>query len=247
MKKQFHDHRKLYKIERWIANGFVLIWTIVLLGIFVVKISTDDFGDFSDHYTNWNWTLSTVFFTIDSITVIMELFGSRLHAYYGRLLINTTFFWLVNASAWLVFWLMFIVLEDNPNIFINLSTQGGGKYYLGFVYDLDRVLHILPAICILLYYIFRRKSITRAVSLIYFKKNLILIKFAYVLYILVLSAIPLGIYDLAFNFQVIYKITTNLAIVYVSAIVITIVSNGVPFLITLVYKRHFKKPNTGAT
>lgn len=63
------------------------------------------------------------------------------------------FFWFAHGVAWLVFWLVWEVLGENPGI-INEALRGTG-HSLGFGLLFDRVFHVLPA-PLLSFYIYAR-------------------------------------------------------------------------------------------
>lgn len=234
--------RKLSEIrlEFWITTAICGVWTVALWLLLIGKLATDDFLSFINHYTNWSWVINAAFFMLD----IFSLFDKTR---YMSMILGSSLFWLANASSWLVFWLVFIMLSDNPNIIIELSNQGGGKYPLGFILDMDRVFHVLPAIFILVYFVIRRKSVTRGVALVFYPTTSKAIKAIYVLYIIIFSATPLGLYNIFFNFVEIYGITTNVSVIYVMAIIITIIFNGVPFIYTIIYREHFLEYDAGGT
>ena len=79
----------------------------------------------------------------------------------SRLFIIKWFYWLLNGTNWLVFWLVWIVYNDNPDLLEDIGEDG--DISLGAVYIFDRVFHVLPSFISLLYlyirYILQIKSL----------------------------------------------------------------------------------------
>jgi hypothetical protein len=131
-----------YGIERmqmypwkWVDFVVNVLWVFVLWMIFGAKIPTDGAWLYFHYFTNWMWTINTVFYTVDLITYL---------DYTGTL----QFYWLYVAwwpffgNVCQVFWLVIPLLWLNPRIVVETADQIGWSATLVG----ERLVHVLPLV-----------------------------------------------------------------------------------------------------
>lgn len=149
------ETKKLY--YNIIYGLFLLTWTLILWTTTVYKMWTDGV-DFFHFFTNWNWSLQTIFFT-------MELCAFLVGAETLRIFNFTFVFWIINGTTWLVFWLVFYMVKDNAIFFLLLSNLDGGKYEFSVVLNGHALFHVLISISILVFVVLQKEHIDDSVSL----------------------------------------------------------------------------------
>lgn len=222
---------------------FLLTWTTVLWVTLLYKLTGDGWVFFT-YFTNWNWTLQTLFFT-------MELLSYLTMAKYVRIFTISFVFWLINGTTWLVFWLVMFMIKDNANFFLEMSTIDGGKYPFAVVLEGHALFHVLISVSVLVFVILQKKHVDDSVSLFvdweqnwkevseelppqpelmghpeHLFLNWTVGSIFFILYVLLAPLIILGIYIAAFDIRTVYGITTPLWQLILSAIAIVIVFNG---------------------
>lgn len=120
-----------------LAFFLVMGWTFVLWAAALVKIADSSFTEYIQFFTNWSWTIQLLFFTAD-LLCYMDTSG-RCH----RILTGHPF-WLVYSITWTVFWLVFLLLANNPDIFNDVAEEG--DLSMSTVLLGDRLVHVLPPI-----------------------------------------------------------------------------------------------------
>ena len=113
------------------------VWVAVLWAIFIAKVNVEGIVEFSRYLTNWTWMLNTLFWSVDlfagyalprSVFVYWSSFG----------------IWVVSGVNWIVFWMLFYLLDSNPGqITDNVVVFG---ISLGLVMNGDRLFHIVPTL-----------------------------------------------------------------------------------------------------
>lgn len=227
--------KKRYSTEQILVLVYCVAWTAFLWTFVIGKLIVDGVSDYTTHYTDWNWTINAVFFLFDLLSYIPKLNSIQIF-----LLIF--FVWLTFGSSWLVFWLIFILFAENPDIILNMSKEKGGKYSLGFLLNMNTVFHILPAIAILIYVFIKRKQIIN----VFYKLEVSLTKGAYGFLIFLAIVSPLiyiGVFQTVFNVKQIYGITMPRGLLALIALGVTFFMNGIPILIYFykAKKRYAKK------
>lgn len=206
--------------EKFLTLLFIFSWTAALWTILIGKLIEDGIYNYTIHYTDWNWTINAVFFLLDLITFFPKAKKLRLPLYY-------LFVWIANGSSWLVFYLIFVLFEDNVQLLINMSTLGGGKYELGFLINMNTVFHILPAMFMLAYLPIRRREITRVYATIYKQFNSTVYPL-YVAFILLVPLMYIGFFEAIFDIRQIYGITLSKFYLVLIVLAVIAIMNGVP-------------------
>lgn len=221
-------------LERRFTYIIFIGYTIFLWVVMIGKISGNGFGDYLKHLTNWSWTIQALYFLLDSISVLIDKRGHLLY------FIVTYLFWTVNAIVWIVFWLVFFVLGDNPDLLLKMSIIEGGKYGLGEVFVGDRVFHVIPALFFLAYFILRRHVIGYTIVSLMNPKS-----YSFAIRTTSLSIVTiLGPVIVIFSYKVItdvynvYGVTTPQITLVVIGLLILLVQNIIPFTL---YYQNYKK------
>lgn len=236
---------------------FMFGWTIILWITTIYKIKMDG-GQFFTFFTNWNWMIQTLFFTLE--------FGALCSGILELRIINLSFvFWIANGTTWLVFWLVFFMIRDNAQFFIDLSTMNGGPYELWVVLNGHALFHVLISVSLLIYVIFQKDYIDDSVSLfVNWRKTYAHLKrdrefqrgsdsddeneveyhfFAgwrwysvlFLAYIIFIPLAIIGIYAAIFDIHAKYGILTKLWIIILAAILVIIVFNGLYVFLNMIY------------
>lgn len=229
--------KKTSLIERAIVVGTLVSWTGVLWLLFIGKILLSDDGaaGYFRHFTNWSWTLSAVFFLVDVVTYTLP----KRATHFVRFQLAAYGFWLVNGAAWLVFWIVFVILNDNPRLLQNISDDGG--YSLGLVYCMDRIVHVLPPIALWLYASFRRNyfyAVMYSWFRVLVKRKSDYYKLLWITYlgVSVLAPVPiLLIYWLIFDINNVYGLQSPTLVLTAIGAAVLLTSNLIP--LTVLYHR----------
>jgi hypothetical protein len=154
VKQAKHIKRIIYKS---IFFFFLLTWTLLLWVTAIYKLDNDGITFFT-FFTNWNWTLQIVFFTLE----VGALFSN---IKWVRVFNMSIVFWLTNGTTWLVFWLVFFMFKDNANFLLQISTIDGGPYAFWIVLEGNALFHVLISISMLAYVIIRKDYVDDSVSI----------------------------------------------------------------------------------
>lgn len=220
----------------WVRLLLVVAWAGVLVTSLVWRLAVDEFEDYASHLTNWAWTVAALFYTIDALSHFEPT---------GRLaLINIlVFFWMTFGLSWVVFWLMFLVLKENPDILLEASDRAGGDLPLGTVFDGDRLLHVLPALINVLYVIVARSMVLESVNQMAGPSAPPVIRALYWLYAPLFSpCAPVLIYLATFSPQVIYGITSSNWVLFAIGFGSVLLLNALPFLGFSIKAWHDRRP-----
>lgn len=115
------------------------LWPMLGLAFIITHIATNGFGNYFQYLTNWSWTLMTLFFLVNWFGYLDA--EGRVHRF-----VCTYMFWLTYGVAWAVFWLLFLLLADNPGVFtdpVDAGTLSMSEVLIG-----DRVVHVLPPLAL---------------------------------------------------------------------------------------------------
>lgn len=206
------------------------IWAVVLWIIMIGKIVKSGLSNYSIHLTNWGWTLSLLLFTLD----ILSRFDTRKVTKEKPLrtdsMITVVLFWTTSGTCWLIFWMFLLIVNNNPNILESEFIKNGGEYQDGFVFVMNTVFHVIPAIMTLLYAFLRRDPIMRSIKFFTSKRigKLISVCFC-LLEIFFLPGFIVLMYFLDTNAHMIYDTTIpNIVLIFVG-IGILLFTNGLIF------------------
>lgn len=223
---------RLGAVFRWI---FTVLCVAYFWAFLIGKLFLGGIEDFSTHYTDWNWMMISIFFVMDLFTYIPNT--SKLEH-----MLCIFFLWMTFGSAWLVFWLVFIPVAQNPNLILDLTTERGGKYSIGFVVNMHINFHVIPALLMLIYVMANSRKISK-----HFYRNYIEITLTGFVIVNLLAlfspAIYIGIYRALFNLDLIYGITMRDVYIALIAVAIIIVANGIPISLFayIAAEKHKKK------
>ena len=184
-----------------------IIWiTILWIGV-LGKAATDSSLDIVRHYTNWIWIFSTVYWTLDTISLLKET------RYMERALLFG-FWWIVFPNIWVVFWLVFVMIYANPNTITDNFEENGGDYYAGAVLVGDRIYHVVPAIYSVWYFAWRMPDFVDIFNLTFgydWRYGTDSRKDGIILYIFLMTAaafLPFFMYYNAFDINEVYEVDT---------------------------------------
>lgn len=210
-----------------------LLFVAVLWTGVIYKAIDDSTEDYLEHFTNWMWTFAAIYYTLDVVSLIMSTRFFEFTLLWGL-------WWMYSANVWVVFWLVFVMVYDNPGVLTDEFKENGGDYYAGTVLVADKVFHILPAVYTFFYFTFRIPDFIDILELamtpidrmsrLSAKLSQINITFSVTIYILMLISIscaPVLIYYNSFDINEVYEADTNpwLGVVIIfSTIVVTIVA-----------------------
>jgi hypothetical protein len=192
-----------------------ILFSIVLWGGVIYKAVNDSTLDYLQHFTNWMWTFAAVYYTLDAIAIIMS-------TRFFEFVLLYTLWWIYFANVWVVFWLVFIMLYDNPGILTDEFEDNGGDYYAGTVLVANQVFHYIPPVYAAFYLGLRVPDFidiyyitmvpTDSVSKWSDKVRAIHLSGSFAIYILVVlfaACGPIMIYYNAFDINEVYEVDTN--------------------------------------
>lgn len=204
------------------------LWTGV-----IYKGVNDSTEDYLQHFTNWMWTFAAIYYTLDAVSLIMSTRFFEFTILWGL-------WWMYSSNVWVVFWLVFVMVYDNPGVLTDEFEENGGDYYAGTVLVADKVFHIVPAIYAFFYFVVRIPDFidiyeiatvpVDPISRVSERVRVLKITGAVTIYIIMLifiSCAPILVYYNSFDMNEVYEADTNpwlgIAIVF-ATIVVTIVA-----------------------
>jgi hypothetical protein len=116
-------------------------WTTILWYLIITKSMSDGSEVTIQFFTNWTWVINLLFYTGD-LTSYLDRSGV-IYFY-----LTTAVFPILHASNWLVFSLVFIILENNPDVMLREARH----FPIGLVFVGERIYHVLPTVVMLLYF-----------------------------------------------------------------------------------------------
>lgn len=215
--------------ERIVAIILFLGWAAVLWVVAIVKIARDGFSRFISHYTNWAWFFSAFLFTLDLISRVERGKERRL-----AFIIALFFYWVVNATCWLVFWLVWIALDNNPGLIEKETKDHGGEFESGFVFNMHALFHVLPSLMMLVYTVLRRDEIRRAVGFVTDEILFPDLGTRIVFSIIVTTVSPAligGVYFGTTNVVSVYKLTVSAVVLVFTGLGVIALFNALEFLL----------------
>lgn len=216
-----HDNA-LDRFLYWVRLLMVVVWFGILAAAAIYKLATSPLYDYVCHLTNWAWTAQLVFYSLDLLSYV-DRTGKFSFAIVSQL------FWLMNGLDWMVFTLMFAVLDNNPMLFVQIAEQG--DIPLGIVMNGDRLFHIVPSLINFAYLLLNRKVISRCVEIFVGKQAPLASKIYYSVYATFFSPmLPPLIYLCMFNPQLVYGITTSNIILILVGLIGLVLFNVLPFI-----------------
>lgn len=212
--------------ERILAFIIFLGWVGLLWAVAVIKIWNDGINRFISHFTNWAWIFQVYLFTLD----LISRFEKRKRLSFVLALV---FFWIVNAITWMVFWLVWIALDNNPGLLEGETKEHGGKFASGFVFNMHSLFHVIPSIMMILYTIFRRYELRFAVAFVTDRR--LYPRWMSGIYggllVFVNPVILAAIYMLTTNIVDVYKLTVHVWLPVLVGFGVIVVHNMIPFIL----------------
>jgi hypothetical protein len=214
-----------------VFNILWVIFSIVLMGYRTSTIK-DDEQNMLSHFTNWNWLILTSFLLLDTIT-FFDIKNEIFLFYLGIA------FWPTWTSCWEVFWLVILVLANNPSILLENAKAFGGDYDTGLVLVMDRIIHVLIIVVMFSYFICRLRFLIEATNLMYFKTRGYGRKIFFVVWNIFSIPLVIGIYVSVFNVKTNYGFTWNLGYLFLEAILVLSIFTVIPFVVVFLFARDF--------
>jgi hypothetical protein len=203
---------------------FSFTWALVLVGTLIGKFMYESLTSYVMHYTNWNWTINAIFFTVDTISYISS----------DLLYFNLVFFyWITNASSWIVFWVVFILFQDNPDILTDLSKDEGGDYSMGFLLNMNTLFHVLPAMFIMVYTLLRWSALKAVVNNVFHKESSQCERVSYFIIFILYPLWGIFIYYVSVDIRDVYGVTTNIWIIAAVVFGVAVIYNGVTLFLLM--------------
>jgi hypothetical protein len=205
--RRFHDGRIILQI------CFTVIFCVVLWGGFIGKLASESFLDFIEHYTNWVWSICTFFFTALVISLMMATRWMEMQVLF-------IFLWPTMFNTWVMFFLVFLMLLSNPGTITDNFKENGGDFDPGVVFNADRLFHVIPPFFVLITIFVLSTDIREMYDVIFDKQwrdhfkrpfkvenNTV---FYYIFLMSAFSVLPFFVYYNAFDFHVVYSVSTPL-------------------------------------
>lgn len=229
------NHSNKYTPSRFVRNfdkyseiTYILLWDLTLWALFVAKVVSEGPKSYFAHYTNWNWAINMIYFTGDLLTRISKDKDVR-RVYLGFL------FWLAYGSNWSVFFLVFLIFQENPGLLTDLAVENGGKYGMGFLINMNTVFHSLPLVGMLMYTVLAKSSLSSMIFTMLIKMKHTSYMIMSVIMSFMLPIITISIYAMCVDFQQVYGITINVGYVILIVLGVVIVFNG--FTMAILYSK----------
>ena len=209
-----------FDLRRALALLFTSVWWATLLGVAVFKIYRvqDGLYEYAIHFTNWSWTIQFSFYTLDLVSYSDSSFRFK----SCSLLL---YFFVAWGTAWLVYFLVYLLIGLNPAIFENNIDDYGTSVVL----LADRVFHNLPIAANFAYVIINYAQLVLAFAWLREAINGNYCLMA--AYTLVYSILPAGLlllYHLTLDITKVYAIETSFEAGYVLLIVVTVLFVALP-------------------
>jgi hypothetical protein len=125
-----------------------------------MKISQDGFTQVFRFLTNWTWALNTIFWTVDLL--VGYALPNSVFRYF-----SCTLVWFVHGVNWVVFWFVFPLLHDNPDMVMEVTRST--TLTLGQVLIGERVFHVLPTLFTVAWLLLHAREVRMALSDIEFE------------------------------------------------------------------------------
>lgn len=227
----FNKHHELV-IEK-ITDGFffLVLWPVFIWTLLIGKLVKSGAHDFIIHFTNWNWAMNAIFFTVRLVGRLPHIIS---HKESPRNMIslyaNGCLFWITNGMAWLVFWLVLFMLGDNPWMLIEMATD----LDLGIILDMERVFHVFPTLFLLIYWALHGDEIAWPLRVLVYRKSFDTFPssaWAYFIFnVLFGGLLVMAIYFACFDMQSVYGIVTSISLIACVSVAIAFVLNGIMFV-----------------
>lgn len=205
-----------------------LAWSALLTASFIEKVVMAGIDDVLEHFTNWSLAFQIFFYWITLFLLIDEnLFQKAL----------LCFFFPLHGVVWIVFILINIILNINPDVL----EQYFKKFSIGFVLSANEFLHSVPVMIVLMFAFYHRSSLISVLRYYYlvvadnFDKKLFLF-----LYQSFGSLIYLGLYDAIYNPNDVYEVEDDDFPPWAGwlvAIGVCLVVNSLPFMFIVTYHK----------
>lgn len=202
---RFKDGRIIFLIL------ITFLWSLVLILGFIGKWVSDSAKEFLDHYTNWVWSINTFFYPIYFFSLFQASRTIEKYLLY-------IFWWPLSFNNWAMFILVFLMLLSNPGTVTDNFKENGGDFSAGVVLVADRVFHVIPPLMWFIVFSFNSKDLREIYKIMYqdsilrwffnpwdVRNNMV---FFYILITMFVSVAPFFVYYNAFDFKIIYEVST---------------------------------------
>lgn len=205
--------------------GLALLLWIALF----VRVGLDGVPTYIQYFTNWMFTFNVIFYTGDVISYL-DWTGNLQHYWIAFI------WWPFFANVAQVFWLVFILLIQNPD----LLMQSAEEYGLGLTLGVERFIHVIPFVFCLLWGILRLRDIVHVMSRFPWVDGYKGLYFVYLVYNFFIANSFLFCYWANYDFYEIYGVSIYPAAGILLIEIIYLVHNTVAILIFSPICRHVR-------
>jgi hypothetical protein len=180
--------------------AFFLSFALALLlwiSLFV-RAELDGVSTYMQYFTNWMFTFNVVFYTGDVVSYF-DWTGSIQHFWIAFV------WWPFFANVAQVFWLVIVLLVQNPD----LLMESADEYGLGLTLAVERFIHVIPFVFCLLWGILRVRDITHVMARFPWADGYKWLFVLYVAYNLLLANAFLLCYWANYDFYEVYNVSLN--------------------------------------
>lgn len=189
------EYLTMYPLK-WFELGINVVWVSLLWTVLIGKNIGDGPWLYYHYFTNWMWTLNTIFYTVDLIG-------------YADWTGTLQFYWI--CIAWWpffgnvceVFALVIPLLYINPAILLDTAEEiGWPTALLG-----ERIVHVIPFFRAMLWLLLRQQDVIDVLSHFWWRTTRDKKFFVcYVILVVLLANAMIAAYVLNFNFHRVYGI-----------------------------------------
>lgn len=209
------------------------MWILIAWGGVIGKLYNDSFVEFIKHYTNWNWAWNAIYYTVDFIVTLLP---NR----YSEFNLLMTYFWMLTCNNWFVFVLVFPMLLSNPGTITDNFKENGGDFDPGVVFVADRIFHVLTIVVWFFYFMLRTPDLIAIYNILFkdqwnsrHKTPWDLAHYGIIWYIIISAFYgPMFFFTYynAFDFQMVYQVSTPKWTGMVIVVCVTILSIVFPIV-----------------
>ena len=203
--------------EKVFVFAFVnVVWLVVLWGVGIGKLVDSGFHDYFKHFTNWNWTLNSFYYFLEFIRIIYSYNHKDKYKNILTLYVDGFVFWLTFSASWFVFWGVFVMFANSTVIVTEIEK----KYTLGFILNMEKLFHVLPAIVILFYFFIKQQVFGWTLQVLVNKSRIAYVStWIYIIVIVCLSGIiAVALYYSTFDISSVYQIPSAVGLICVSVL-----------------------------
>ena len=202
----------------------IVLWIIVIFytGFLTYSLNVGQFH--LDHFTAWSWIMQTVFYT---------LFFVFLNAKEVKRVLFHYIFFFIFGTVLLVFVSVFAIWYQAGEIILDKQRNlHNGMYNRGLLVIGDDIVHKLPIIIILFFFVYYARDIGR--SLLELKCRLGIVR--WLGYLFVVGASPSILFSLwwyLYDFEAVYHVQINEGLAYVLIVLIAFIGNVLAVLFVI--------------